>query len=401
MAPFSARILWFGLALFLVVNWKLSKEKSEVVCGPVQPFAWGDSESGKRTRRSLFPPSRCRPLTQNPSTLADGRQSFRRRTVLLERPAEGRSRRALRNHLERVLAPWPGLRALSLSVWLGDLTQFPPWLTQRYREAGLSHALALSGAHILSLWFCLKAFLYCLAPICQGSRVRRSVFYFSSLLPLFFGSIGLLLVNPGNEPLVRAAAMVGCARLLAYRKMECSLLQQACSACALLLLLNPARVASDSFVLSAVSTIVLFGVLETVGGRLRGVPQYAVVSVSMPVLLWPMTAFIFGKVSLLAPVNSLLVGWLWGLVWVPLGFVALVLPNIPMGSIAATGLESVWQTWLEQERFWGAWMGKGYFSVVRLTWVEFMACSAALFLAFRALWNDAPSIDFYRKVGSN
>ncbi len=401
MAPLAARIFWVCLALALVGKWKLSKEKSEVLCFQPRLAA---SLPRKEENRTPIPPStprRCRDRHHNPGTTEDGRQLFRSLEPSGERPAEGRMRNALRRQLEESLAPWPGLLALSLSVWLGDLTQFPPWLTQRYRAAGLSHALALSGAHILSLWFCLKAVLYLLAPWCNGSRFLRKAFYTAKVFPLLFCALALVLVNPGNEPLARAAAMVGLGRLLVVRRMESSLVQQACSACALLLLWDPARVASDSFILSAVSTLVLFGVLETMGKRVRGLRQYAAVSVSMPVLLWPLTAFIFGKVSLLAPLNGLLFGWIWGLVWVPLGFVSPVLPWVPFGSFLLAGLESLWQLSLQQEAVWGHWMSRGYWSVVRLTWAEYLVCSAALFLAFKALWNDAPSIDFYRKVGSN
>jgi predicted membrane metal-binding protein len=402
MAPFAARIFWVCLALFLVGKWKLSKEKHETLCYQSEPpsTVFREAENRTRSNRSSFP--RCRTLHKNPGVVQDGRQQFRRQALVGQEAPESFLRGALRRHLETALEHWPGLHALSLSVWLGDLSQFPPWLSERYRAAGLSHLLALSGAHILSLWLCIKGVLYGFAPLLNRSHLTRGLYYYANGFPLLVAALALAAFNPENEPLARAVAMVGWGRLLAYRKMECTLLQQACSACGLLLVMSPTRAASDSFVLSAVSTLLLFCVLETLGKRVRGLSQYAVVSVSMPILLWPLTAFTFGKVSVLAPLNGLLIGWLWGMVWVPLGFVSIFLPSfLPWSFPLLSGLESIWQFSLDRESVWGAWMAGGYWSVVRLTWTEFIVCSFALFWAFRALWNDAPSIDFYRKVGSN
>jgi competence protein ComEC len=317
---------------------------------------------------TLRPVPVCRFPARNPSVVQDGRLAFRPIAVRPPSADRNRAREWVRAAIDTRLARWPGLRALSLAVWLGETSTLPDGLALLYRQGGLLHLLALSGQHVAALWLIVAGVLASVAPFAvRFESARRAYFWIGKGAPLL-GAAFLVWINPGNEPMARAAAMLAAIGILALRRLRATGLQLACTSVAVLIVLSPERLASDSFLLSAVATVFLCAWMLD-GKKVPGWRQYFSLSLVMPVLLLPISAFFFGQVALMAAPNALLVGWVWSVAWVPLGFAAPFLAAF----FPLTLLEKGWTFFLETQTQFAPWIAAGYRAVPRPTWLETVA----------------------------
>jgi predicted membrane metal-binding protein len=349
-----------GVAVHLG-QWRLRKDQLDGLCGRPAP-----------RKGPAFPPggpvSGCRFPPRNPSVVADGRWVFRPVATPALPVSRTKLRESTRAWLKRAL-PQEGLFGLAIAVWLGDASCLPEGMARLYREGGLLHLLALSGQHVASLWLLVHAAL----ALCAGwanQRARRRVLFWTlqTYLPLFAAAF-LVILNPGNEPMARAAGMLLAFRFLRARGLSVRALQVACSSLALLLVFSPSRVASDSFALSGIATLLLCVWLENNPSR-SIFATYFGLAWAMPVLLLPVSAFFFGQVAWTAPVNSWVVGWTWSLIWVPLGF---LLPLLSPFEPVLAVLEIGWG-WFAASNAWATpWVEWGFQPVWRPTWIETLA----------------------------
>ncbi len=374
------RVFILVVIAFHVSQWRLRKDRSDGLClrppdrrGP--SFGASGSVSG------------CRFPARNPSVVADGRWVF---LPLAKPPVEtpGHSRAQARAWIERALPQWPGARGLALAVWLGETSGLPEGMARLYLEGGLLHLLALSGQHVASLWLLIHGSLSWGAGLANRHRWSRALYPFAhAYLPLVAAAI-LLVLNPGNQPMARAAGMLAAYRLLRVRGLRSGPIQLACTCLALLLVFSPERVASDSFLLSGLATVLLCAWIENAG---QGSPVATYVSLSwaMPVLLLPISAYFFGQVAWTAPVNGLVLGWTWSLLWVPWGFLAPVVGSLPGSASGMAGAEQLWLWFAASNVSAGPWVAWGYQPVWRPNGWETLAlealCIALVFGARNAL----------------
>lgn len=307
---------------------------------------------------------RCRYPLRNPSGETDGGlfspaiQVVAGGPVGIEKVTEdggilARAQALALDWLERPFRGAPVTLGMLRAVWTGDAAGVPPAVTRAYRALGLSHVVALSGQHVAGLGLWISLLLYATsASLAVRGRFGEKIFgalalHGRRLVPAV--SVGVLLLTSGGSPSVlRTAAMVASSWALRYRGWRSVPLQVLGSSAALLLLWDPSLVASPGFFLSAGATACLVHALENPGwGALKA---YAIIAIAMPLLMWPMGAFFFGRLPIAAPLAGILVVWAWDLGIVPAGFLLpLVIRALPEAA-RVSGLERIDEglAWLEQ-----------------------------------------------------
>lgn len=250
----------------------------------------------------------CVAEPRNPAGATDARfvprapLLFVRRAVLESATPTFLSRlqQGARGAIDFTLSGKPGLAALSKAVWLADDQGFPAAFRTLYREGGLLHLLALSGQHVACLSLCLLFF--------AGGRGRFVV-------PLFSAAL-LYATSLAAPSMGRTLGMAIAVTLLYWRRLGCSPLQLTASAVACLLVWDPSWLGQPGFFLSAACTLALVGAVR--GGYLR-------VAFGMAVFAVPLSAYFFGKASLLSPLTNLLLAFFWN-GWLVVGFLAPIFP---------------------------------------------------------------------------
>ncbi|MBY0369626.1 ComEC/Rec2 family competence protein [bacterium] len=371
-------IFWaFALVLtgFLLGKARFAKRALDRGC-------WLEAQNTHRFPALKDPESnRCRFPARNFGVVADGRLAFaplRRPAFLFQREREN-SRVRFQSFLEQGLDGYPGIAGLAQAVWLGRLDALAEGLADLYREGGLLHVLALSGQHFLCLLLLWRGVVWCAAPLAARLRIARRLLRFAGFAVPACAVSFLVWVNPGNEPVARAALLWGFWKILRARPLVVRPLQVVLSTVAGLIILAPERLASDSFLLSAVATAFLAAWLEQ---ESRGWRASLSVSLAMPLLLAPSIAFFFAKVSVAGLWNGLLLGGIWGVVWVPMGFLsglALAL-GLPLPWLF---LESAWQAFVALNAWAEPFLTWGYASVPRPTWLETLLLTGLAWSACR------------------
>ncbi|MGD9798118.1 MAG: ComEC/Rec2 family competence protein [Acidimicrobiia bacterium] len=223
-------------------------------------------------------------------------------------PPAHRVANRIRRVLERGARPLePDDRSLLLGVVLGDDADRSPTLDERFRAAGLSHLLAVSGQNV--------AFVLALAgPLLRrlGLRSRWAV---TLALLAFFALL------TGWEPsVVRAGAMaaIACTSWAAGR--PASSLRLLALAVAASVLLDPLLVRSVGFQLSVGATLGIALLARPLASRLRGpawLREVVAVTLAAQVGVLPVAVPVFGGVPvaslpanvLAAPVAAPLTTW--------------------------------------------------------------------------------------------
>jgi competence protein ComEC len=252
-------------------------------------------------------------------------------------PSLPRAFAALRRALERtLLQQFPDHRgALLASLVLGRGTRPAPELTEAHQATGLSHLLAVSGAHAAML-----AWLLGQRPGGRGHRLRlgrRRTWAVVALLIVYAGITG------GEPPVVRAVAAAVLGALAAGLHRRCSLATGLVVPALITCCAQPTALGSPSFVLSYAA---VFGLAMTrpVADDAGPVRRWLVHPIASS--FWaacttaPLTLWWFGQLApwtvlltpLLAPlVGGLLLGGLLA------GITGLVLPAVATAVVAMLG----------------------------------------------------------------
>jgi competence protein ComEC len=201
-------------------------------------------------------------------------------------------------------------RALLAGFLLGDTRALPDALVDDFRDAGLSHLLAVSGANV--------AFVLALAaPVLGRTRLGARCAGGVALLVLF-GTM-----TRWEPSVLRASAMAGLALLATFLGRPASGRRLLVLAVTGLLLLDPFLVHSIGFLLSAGASAGIVLLAPSIGARLPGprpVADALGVTAAAQLGVLPVLVPVFGTVPLVAlPANLLaapVVGPLtvWGLV---------------------------------------------------------------------------------------
>ena len=365
---------------------------------------WTESFSGRLWVRTFLPLDfgqqvrfrgifRCHRPAQNPGSIADeifgggfwgvGRVGRLKATVI---PRSAGLFVKLSNGFRRKLAGffegYPGVHGWISAVWTGQAHLLPESLSQFYRNAGLLHLVALSGQHVVILSVLLTFFVRLLLT---SARYRPSIGYsrLMRILPLVAAGV-LYVTGQGCGSVLRTVVMLLALIFLRFRGLVCSSLQIALSSTALVILFVPERISDIGFLLSAITTAFLLPLLEVHSWR-ASFQKFLHVSLTMPVLVLPLSAFFFGRISWISPVANVVVTWLWDLILIPLGFLLpLVLFCLPSGwhRPLLGVLEKLWQGLVQWHETLLPWSEKCYFSVIRPTFTELVLLETALLVLF-------------------
>lgn len=217
--------------------------------------------------------------------------------------------------------PQAGLLA---GILFGTRASLNPALTDAFTKTGTIHIIALSGQNVSIV----AAFSASLLTWFVSRRI-------ASLLTIFVLALYLWFVGP-SPSLVRAVIM-GSLTLFAviFGKRNWSLLSLAL-AVSTMLLLNPLWISDLGFQLSMLATlgIILFGGTSLArGGLARLIVPELRITLAAQLLTTPLIFFHFHRLSLIAPVTNVLIGFTmpflmglgWiaaiaGYIWQPLGF---------------------------------------------------------------------------------
>ena len=177
-----------------------------------------------------------------------------------------RLRAALRERVVAALARAGPAAGLATAVLIGDRRYLDPAVVARFRRAGASHLLALSGLHVGIVYGCVLVLMR-VAPRRAGPLVAAAV------------AAGYALIATGGPALARAAMMASVGSLLAVADRERRPVPIIALAALILLTIDPGAAAQLSFQLSFLALLgVLAGArvaarmppgLSPLGGRRR------------------------------------------------------------------------------------------------------------------------------------
>lgn len=351
--------------------------------------------SGQRVR--IWGRFRCRPSRRNPARLADSWLSSERTVVVPTakvtsvRVEQGSfqtdlARVQFRNWLDNLFTNAPKTQGYVRAVWTGDASGISEAMWGFYREGGLLHILALSGQHVAAFSLLFSSLFWFAARMCQMwnlPRVTGIVIRGATHLPLV-GAIILFWASGGLAPMRRTMAMVMAFEILRLRRLNCPPFQLLCSSVAFLILCEPILLGSASFLLSSTATAFI---LHPIFSRqmTRSIKNYLLVSTIMPIFLLPISAFFFGKVSLLSPLSNMVLCWLWSVLLIPFCFgcpwlIALMPAHLRV--YVFRPIEAFWQYFEYGHAAAEAWVSGGYVTVIRPTWLELLSVELLLGMLF-------------------
>jgi competence protein ComEC len=199
--------------------------------------------------------------------------------------------------MRRGAAPLPAeRRALLAGLLLGDTRQIPDAVVDDYRDAGLSHLLAVSGANVAFV-------LACCAPLLRrlplGARSATAV-----------GIVVLFAAMTRFEPSVlRASAVTGVTVFSVFVGRPGSRVRVLAVAVIGVLLVDPFLVHSVGFQLSVAAAAGIAIAAQPIARRLpgpRAVREVLATSLAAQLGVTPALLLTFGEVPLVTPVTNLL-----------------------------------------------------------------------------------------------
>ncbi len=226
----------------------------------------------------------------------------------------------VRRSLELGVEQWPELeRSLFLGLVIGDDRAQPPELVDAFRVAGLAHLTAVSGQNVAFVLIAAGPLLHRLRPLPRWVVTIGLVAWFAGLTR-FEPSV----LRASGMAMLAATAFwrgwrTGPGRLLALTAVGVTLL-------------DPLLVRSVGWWLSVSATAGLAGLARPLAARLPGPQWFAVplaVTLAAQLGVAPVSALVFGRMPLFAPITNLLAVPVAGLVMVwglPAGLVAGAVP---------------------------------------------------------------------------
>lgn len=288
--------------------------------------------------------------------------------------------------LDATFGKFSNVHAFQRAIWMGDLTSMPKQMARFYQEGGLLQILALSGQHVAGM---VLIYGHIFQTLLRGLHITTQPHYFR-LVVRFLPTICVLtlfVTSGGSASIRRTSMMIVAMLLLRTRRLRAGPMQLALSSVGLLIAWDPAFLLSTGFLLSAVTTVFLVQLLER---RERRLEYYMFLSFTMPLLVLPLTAFFFSKAAWFSSMNQLLIGWIWELFLIPLGFCLPLLVLLPeTGALLfLRAFERGFNWFSEAHTIWAPLNTMTYRTVVRpnlleLFVVEFCLLVAALEIARR------------------
>jgi competence protein ComEC len=190
----------------------------------------------------------------------------------------------------------PTTRALTAGFLLGDTRGIPKPIADEYRDAGLSHLLAVSGENV--------AFVLAVAgPLLRRLRLRARTATALALVVLF------ATMTRFEPSVLRASTMAAIALLASAAGRPASTVRALAYAAIALLLVDPFLIHSAGFALSCAASAGIGLAAGPIGARLPGprfVREPLAVSLGAQVGVIPVLLWTFGTFPLVTPLTNLL-----------------------------------------------------------------------------------------------
>ncbi|MFH1232624.1 MAG: ComEC/Rec2 family competence protein [Patescibacteria group bacterium] len=198
--------------------------------------------------------------------------------------------------------------SLARSIVFGGQRGLDEKIRQQFSQTGLTHIMAVSGFNVSILAVVALVFLLGIG------LNRRQAFYLSIIILLVY----IILV--GAPASAMRAGLMGFLVLLALHLGRLNKITNALVLTAtILLLINPKLLRDDigfqlSF-LAVVGLVYVYPILDAIWKKyklpeLKGLSSAFLITLSAQILSWPIIAYNFSQVSLIAPLANLLVIWL-------------------------------------------------------------------------------------------
>jgi ComEC/Rec2-related protein len=224
--------------------------------------------------------------------------------------------------LARSLNSFPQLKALAFAAWFADDSLFSQTFLDWHRRTGLSHALAVSGQHVVLLAVGLRlSFRLAMVPYYFLFSSTKAMFWLLELAQVLAACVYLLLC-PMEGSVWRATSAALWVSVLRCLHWHSQSLQVFCSILALALCLEPGSVLNWGFVLSSAGTFLLFSAHSLW-------KSYLAVSLLLPLAMLPLQLHFFWMWDWATCLHAVAFCWLWAGVWIPLAFVVPVLAALP------------------------------------------------------------------------
>ncbi|MBN2410944.1 DNA internalization-related competence protein ComEC/Rec2 [candidate division KSB1 bacterium] len=228
--------------------------------------------------------------------------------------------------------------ALLKGLLVGAREDIDDELRQKFANVGIVHILAISGLHV---GFILFGLMY----ICKSLGLPRGLQALFTIAGLVFYAA----LTGGNAPVVRASVMAGIYLLGVAIQRRNSVFNTLSIAALVILLVNPLELFQPGFQLSftaVLGIVLIYQKLHAICGNIfsswyeKGhdfrifILQLFLVSLSAQIATLPLTAYYFGRISVVSVFINLLVVPAAGLI-VGLGFVAVIFAVLymPLGGI--------------------------------------------------------------------
>jgi competence protein ComEC len=199
--------------------------------------------------------------------------------------------------MQRGAAPLPAeRRALLAGFLLGDTRQIPDEVVEQYRDAGLSHLLAVSGANVAFVLACCAPLLRRL-PLGLRSATAVAIVVLFAAMTRFEPSV------------LRASAVTGVTVFSVLVGRPASRVRVLALAVIGVLLVDPFLVHSVGFQLSVAAAAGIAIAAQPIARRLpgpRGVRDVLATSLAAQAGVTPALLLTFGEVPLVTPVTNLL-----------------------------------------------------------------------------------------------
>lgn len=229
----------------------------------------------------------------------------------------------------------------AISVGARHLVSRDQW--DRYARTGTSHLMAISGLHI----GLAAGGAYVLASIVTGLLLRRGNYHAIATVAALGVAAVYGFVSGLALPSQRATVMIGLLAAAVVRRRQPQPVVILAASCVLLTALSPTASMAPGFKLSFAAVLVLIWLARRLTWQPQGdwrvrlpgaVRQLGVVQVLLLLGLLPLTAGIFGRVSLVAPAVNLVAVPVFSFVTVPFTLGGIVLDG-PLESIGNRSLQ--------------------------------------------------------------
>lgn len=249
-------------------------------------------------------------------------------------------RTELDRRIERVIED-DDAAAVIAAVGIGARHRLDPEQWQRYAATGTSHLMAISGLHVGLA--AVSAYSLCLLLVGAAGRCRNP--HDVAIVAGLLVASGYAILSGFSMPARRATLMLGVAAFALLRRREANGMHVLATVALAICLTDPLATLSAGFRLSFAAVLVLllaarWRVPEAGGLLLR--PYRALVRLTSAQFalflgLLPLTALMFGRVSLGAPLVNLVAVPVFGIVTVPMTLAGLALGG-PLEAIGNAAL---------------------------------------------------------------